>query len=158
LQKASTTVVTAEADAAAYTSYLLKVSATTATVGYVHLAGSSTDYNLKLKPGKKYIFSLKAKGSVTHNVGVRFRYLNAAGGVVETGVGTIAIGTDVASYSVVVTAPTALVERAMVVLFTQNTAAIGDTWLDTIMLEAQVGTATTPSEFAPGTSVRQAYG
>ncbi len=158
MQKVSTTVVTTEADATAYTGYLLKVSATAATVGYVYLASSATDYNLKLKPGKKYIFSLKAKGSVTHNVGVRIRYLNAAGGVVETSVGTIAVGTDLASYSAVITAPAALVERAQVLLFTQNTAAIGDTWLDAVMLEAQVGTATTPSEFTPGASVRQAYG
>ncbi|POZ99602.1 hypothetical protein C4E44_34165, partial [Pseudomonas sp. MWU12-2312b] len=145
MQKVATTVVTTEADATAYTGYLLKVSTTTATSGYVYLANSATDFNLKLKPGKKYIFSLKAKGSVAHNVGVRIRYLNAAGTAVETSVGTIAIGTDLASYSVVVTAPAALVERAQVLLFTQNTAAIGDTWLDTVMLEAQVGTATTPS-------------
>ncbi len=158
MQKVATTVVTTEADATAYTGYLLKVSATTATSGYVYLANSATDFNLKLKPGKKYIFSLKAKGSVAHTVGVRIRYLNAAGTAVETSVGTIAIGTDLASYSVVVTAPAALVERAQVLLFTQNTAAIGDTWLDTVMLEAQVGTATTPSEFVPGPSVRQAYG
>jgi len=158
LQKVSTTVVTTEADATAYTGYTLKVSATATTVGYVHLASSSTDYNLKLKPGKKYIFSLKAKGSVAHNVGVRIRYLNAAGGVIEAGVGTIAVGTDLASYSAVVTAPAALVERALVVLFTQNTAVIGDTWIDAVMLEAQVGAATTPSEFTPGASVRQAFG
>ncbi|WP_457265817.1 DUF1983 domain-containing protein [Pseudomonas sp. P5_C3] len=158
LQKVSTTVVTTEADATAYTGYLLKVSATAITVGYVYLASSATDYNLKLKPSKKYIFSLKAKGSVTHNVDVRIRYLNAAGGVVETSVGTIAVGTNLASYSAVITVPAALVERAQVVLFTQNTAAIGDTWLDAVMLEAQVGTATTPSEFTPGASVRQAYG
>ncbi|POZ99777.1 hypothetical protein C4E44_33260, partial [Pseudomonas sp. MWU12-2312b] len=145
MQKVATTVVTTEADATAYTGFLLKVSTATATSAYVYLASSATDYNLKLKPGKKYIFSLKAKGSVAHNVGVRIRYLNAAGTALETSVGTIAIGTDLASYSVVVTAPAALVERAQVLLFTQNTAAIGDSWLDTMMLEAQVGTATTPS-------------
>jgi predicted phage tail protein len=42
------------------------------------------------------------------------------------------------------------------VLFSQNTAASGVTWFDQFMLESQIGTNTTPSEFTPGPSARQA--
>ncbi|QDC04684.1 DUF1983 domain-containing protein [Pseudomonas sp. SWI7] len=148
--------VTTEADSAAYSGYLLKaiVSGSAAT-GFMYLASAIADYNLRLKPGATYTFSVWAKGSAAHVVGVRLRFVNSSGSVTEAVVGTIAVTTTLARQSVVITAPTNLVSTCCLVLFTQNTAAVGTTWFDGFMLEAQVGASAEPSAFVPGPSNRQ---
>jgi hypothetical protein len=155
INKAGSTSVGLEADALAYSTSLLKVTSN-ATVGYFYLGGSA-DWNLRLKPNSKYIFSFLAKADVAHSVGVRVRYVNAAGSQVEAGLGAVGVTTELARYSLVVSMPSALVDRAAMVLFSQNTAASGITWFDQFMLESQIGTNTTPSEFTAGPSARQAF-
>lgn len=154
--KLGTMNVVAEADTSAYSGYLMKATTTVSATGYIYLSSGIADYNVMVSPSKKYIVSFWAKGSANHNVGVRVRFPNNAAGVTETQIATIAVTTTMARYSAVVTMPATLVDRAEIVLFTQNTAAVGDTWFDGFMLEAQIGTATEASNFVPGTSTRQA--
>ncbi|AQW68392.1 phage tail protein [Pseudomonas parafulva] len=148
--------VTTEADSAAYSGYLLKaiVSGSAAT-GFMYLASAIADYNLRLKPGATYTFSVWVKGSAAHVVGVRLRFVNSSGSVTEAVVGAVSVTTTLSRQSVVITAPTNLVSTCCLVLFTQNTAALGTTWFDGFMLEAQVGASAEPSAFVPGPSSRQ---
>lgn len=148
--------VTTEAESAAYSGYLLKaiVSGSAAT-GFMYLASAIADYNLRLKPGATYTFSVWAKGSAAHVVGVRLRFVNSSGSVTEAVVGAVSVTTTLSRQSVVITAPTNLVSTCCLVLFTQNTAALGTTWFDGFMLEAQVGASAEPSAFVPGPSSRQ---
>ena len=155
MSKAGATNVTTEALASATGGYLLKVDNTTAITGYLYLAASGTDYNMRLKPGAKYIVSFWARGSAAHSLGLRIRYNNAAGALVETEVGTQAITTTLARYSVVLTMPADMGERCCFLIFTQRTAAIGVTYFDGFMFEAQLGNAATASEFVPGVDSRQ---
>jgi predicted phage tail protein len=156
--KAALLTVTTEADPAAYSGYLLRATNTTATVGHLYLGSTATDYNMRIAPDKKYIISFWAKGDVAHNVGIRIRYPNSAGTAVEIGLASVAITTTLARYSAVLTMPAAVVDRGVIVLYTQNTAAIGDTWFDGFMVEAAIGPAVTPSAFVPGNSMSQVIG
>lgn len=150
------TAVAAVADATSYSGYQLRVTAVTSTTAYVYLAASATDYPLRLRPSTKYVFSALARGSVAHNISVRIRYLNSAGTAVEVAGTAIPITTTMGRVSVSFTTDAALVDRAQIILYTQNTAATGITYFDQLMLEEQEGTNTTPSSFTPGTSTRQA--
>lgn len=158
MYKLGTMPTVAEADSTAYSGYLLKASTTVSATGYMYLGSRVDDYNLRISPNKKYIVSFWAKGSVDHNVGVRIRHPNSAGTAVETQLAVVAITTTMTRYSAVVTMPATVVDRGVIVLFTQNTAAIGDTWFDGFMLEAAIGTATTASPFVPGNSMSQYIG
>lgn len=156
LYKLAAMQVTTEADSAAYSGYLLKANVSgSAATGFMYLASAIADYNLRLKPGASYTFSVWAKGSAAHVVGVRLRFINSSGSVTEAVVGTISVTTTLARQSVVITAPANLVSTCCLVLFTQNTAAVGTTWFDGFMLEAQVGASAEPSAFVPGPSNRQ---
>ncbi len=156
LYKLAAMQVTTEADSAAYSGYLLKANVSgSAATGFMYLASAIADYNLRLKPGASYTFSVWAKGSAAHVVGVRLRFINSSGAVTEALVGTISVTTTLARQSVVITAPANLVSTCCLVLFTQNTAAVGTTWFDGFMLEAQVGASAEPSAFVPGPSNRQ---
>jgi predicted phage tail protein/predicted nucleic acid-binding Zn-ribbon protein len=156
MAKQGVVALAVEADSTAYSGYLLKASTTTSSTGYLYLGDvSGTDYNLRLTPNGKYIFSFWAKGSAAHSISVRLRFPVAGGGVSEFVVGTVPVGTDLARLSVAITASATLVSQAVIVLYTQNTAAIGDTWFDGFMLEQQVGTGSAPSNFIPGPSTRQ---
>lgn len=156
LYKQAAMQVTTEADTAAYSGYLLKAAVSgSAAAGFMYLASSIADYNLRLKPRATYTFSVWTKGSSAHVVGVRLRFVNSAGTVTEAVVGTVPVTTTLTRQSVVITAPANLVSTACLVLFTQNTAAVGTTWFDGFMLEAQVGTSVEPSAFVPGPSNRQ---
>ncbi len=156
LYKLAAMQVTTEADSAAYSGFLLKANVSgSAATGFMYLASAIADYNLRLKPGASYTFSVWAKGSAAHVVGVRLRFINSSGAVTEALVGTISVTTTLARQSVVITAPANLVSTCCLVLFTQNTAAVGTTWFDGFMLEAQVGASAEPSAFVPGPSNRQ---
>ncbi|PYB87191.1 hypothetical protein DMX01_17960 [Pseudomonas fulva] len=156
LYKLAAMQVTTEADSAAYSGYLLKANVSgSAATGFMYLASAIADYNLRLKPGASYTFSVWAKGSAAHVVGVRLRFINSSGSVTEAVVGTVSVTTTLARQSVVITAPANLVSTCCLVLFTQNTAAVGATWFDGFMLEAQVGASAEPSAFVPGPSNRQ---
>ncbi|MFI7857332.1 phage tail protein [Pseudomonas promysalinigenes] len=156
LYKLAAMQVTTESDSAAYSGYLLKATVSgSAATGFMYLASAIADYNLRLKPGANYTFSVWAKGSAAHVVGVRLRFVSSSGSVTETVVGSVSVTTTLARQSVVITAPANLVSTCCVVLFTQNTAAVGTTWFDGFMLEAQVGASTEPSAFVPGPSNRQ---
>ncbi len=150
-------VFSAVPDAAAYSGRLLKVESNSGS-GWTWLANSSTDYNLRLVTGRQYIVSFWAKGSTTHNVAVRMRFQNSAGGESEVVFANVNVGLDLARYSGVFTAPAALAGPACVVLFTQSAGNSGSTWFDGFMVEEKIGESTAPSAFTPGTSTRQAAG
>jgi predicted phage tail protein len=156
MAKAAQLTLTAEADAAAYTGYLLRASNNPSSTGYLYLGSTITDYNLRLDPSGKYIASFWAKGSVAHPVAVRLKYLNSAGASAELEVGVVNVTTTLIRYSVAFTVPAAVVGRSVLLLFTQNVAAVGDTWFDGFMMEGQVGASTSPSAYVPGSSSRQA--
>ncbi|MFA7893010.1 TipJ family phage tail tip protein [Pseudomonas putida] len=147
----------AVADAAAYSGRLLKVESNSGS-GWTWLANSPTDYNLRLVTGRQYIVSFWAKGSAAHNVAVRMRFQNAAGGESEVVFANVNVGLELARYSGVFTAPAALAGPACVVLFTQSAGNSGSTWFDGFMIEEKIGESTAPSAFTPGTSTRQAAG
>ncbi|MFS0827484.1 carbohydrate binding domain-containing protein [Pseudomonas phoenicis] len=149
--------ITAQADSSAYSGSLLKVDSSTGS-GWMWLAGSPSDFNLRLVSGRQYIASFWAKGSVAHNVAVRLRYQNTSGGETEILVANVGVATDIVRLSLTFTAPAALAGPACIVLFTQSAANAGITWFDGIMVEEKIGEATTPSAFTPGTSTRQAAG
>lgn len=150
-------VFSAVADAAAYSGRLLKVESNTGS-GWTWLANSPTDYNLRLVTGRQYIVSFWAKGSAAHNVAVRMRFQNTAGGESEVVFANVNVGLELARYSGVFTAPAALAGPACVVLFTQSAGNSGSTWFDGFMVEEKIGESTAPSAFTPGTSTRQAAG
>ncbi len=150
-------VFSAVADAAAYSGRLLKVESNSGS-GWTWLASSPTDYNLRLVTGRQYIVSFWAKGSAVHNVAVRMRFQNTAGGESEVVFANVSVGLELARYSGVFTAPAALAGPACVVLFTQSAGNSGSTWFDGFMVEEKIGESTAPSAFAPGTSTRQAAG
>ncbi|MNR87506.1 Carbohydrate binding domain protein [compost metagenome] len=156
--KAALLTVATEADSTAYSGYTLRATNTTATVGHLYLSATAGDYNLRISPDKKYIISFWARGDVAHNVGIRIRYPNSAGTAVEVGLTSVAITTTMTRYSAVLTMPAAVVDRGVIVLYTQNTAAIGDTWFDGFMFEPAIGPATTPSAFVPGNAMTQIIG
>jgi predicted phage tail protein len=70
-------------------------------------------------------------------------------------VGQQAITTTLTRYSVAFTAPAALVDRCVIVIFPNRTAAVADTFFDGFMLETQIGNATAASDFVPGQAARQ---
>ncbi|WP_338053587.1 phage tail tip fiber protein [Pseudomonas fulva] len=150
-------VFSAVADAAAYSGRLLKVESNSGS-GWTWLASSPTDYNLRLVTGRQYIVSFWAKGSAVHNVAVRMRFQNVAGGESEVVFANVNVGLELARYSGVFTAPAALAGPACVVLFTQSAGNSGSTWFDGFMVEEKIGESTAPSAFTPGTSTRQAAG
>lgn len=150
-------VFSAVADAAAYSGRLLKVESNTGS-GWTWLANSPTDYNLRLVTGRQYIVSFWAKGSAVHNVAVRMRFQNTAGGESEVVFANVNVGLELSRYSGVFTAPAALAGPACMVLFTQSAGNSGSTWFDGFMVEEKVGESTAPSAFTPGTSTRQAAG
>jgi len=149
--------ITAQADSSSYSGSLLKVDSSTGS-GWMWLAGSPSDFNLRLVAGRQYIVSFWAKGSAAHNVAVRLRYQNTAGGETEIVVANVNVATDMARLSLTFTAPAALTGPACIVLFTQSAANAGHTWFDGFMVEEKIGEATAPSAFTPGTSTRQAAG
>lgn len=155
MAKAAQLTLTTEVDASAYTGYLLRASNTPASTGYLYLGSTTGDYNLRLEPNGKYIASFWAKGGAAHPVAVRLKYLNSAGTSAEIQVGLVNVTTTLTRYSVAFSAPAAVVGRSVLLLFTQNIAAIGDTWFDGFMLEEQVGTSTAPSAYTPGSASRQ---
>lgn len=150
-------VFSAVADAAAYSARLLKVESNSGS-GWMWLANSPTDYNLRLVTGRQYIVSFWAKGSAAHNVAVRMRFQNSAGGESEVVFANVNVGLELARYSGLFTAPAALAGPACVVLFTQSAGNSGSTWFDGFMVEEKIGESTAPSAFTPGTSTRQAAG
>ncbi|WP_081322827.1 TipJ family phage tail tip protein [Pseudomonas parafulva] len=150
-------VFSAVADAAAYSGRLLKVESNSGS-GWTWLASSPTDYNLRLVTGRQYIVSFWSKGSAVHNVAVRMRFQNVAGGESEVVFVNVNVGLELARYSGVFTAPAALAGPACVVLFTQSAGNSGATWFDGFMVEEKIGESTAPSAFTPGTSTRQAAG
>ncbi|MBF8692341.1 TipJ family phage tail tip protein [Pseudomonas fulva] len=150
-------VFSAVADAAAYSGRLLKVESNSGS-GWTWLASSPTDYNLRLVTGRQYIVSFWAKGSAVHNVAVRMRFQNVAGGESEVVFANVNVGLELARYSGVFTAPAALAGPACVVLFTQSAGNSGSTWFDGFMVEEKIGESTAPSAFTPGSSTRQAAG
>ncbi|WP_416220990.1 phage tail tip fiber protein [Pseudomonas sp. RP23018S] len=149
--------ITAQADSTAYSGSLLKVDSSSGS-GWMWLAASPSDYNLRLVAGRQYIVSFWAKGSTAHIVAVRLRYQNTAGGETEIAAANVNVATDMARLSLTFTAPAALVGPACIVLFTQSAANAGITWFDGFMVEEKIGEATAPSAFTPGTSTRQAAG
>ncbi|MBF8694895.1 TipJ family phage tail tip protein, partial [Pseudomonas fulva] len=150
-------VFSAEADAAAYSGRLLKVESNTGS-GWVWLAANPTDYNLRLVTGRQYIVSFWAKGSAAHNVAVRMRFQNTAGGESEVVFANVNVGVNLTRYSGVFSAPAALAGPACVVLFTQSAGNVGATWFDGFMVEEKTGSSSEPSAFTPGSSTRQAAG
>ncbi|MFK3945610.1 TipJ family phage tail tip protein [Pseudomonas fulva] len=150
-------VFSAVADASAYSGRLLKVESNSGS-GWTWLASSPTDYNLRLVTGRQYIVSFWAKGSAVHNVAVRMRFQNTAGGESEVVFANVNVGLELARYSGLFTAPAALAGPACVVLFTQSAGNSGSTWFDGFMVEEKIGESTAPSAFTPGTSTRQAAG
>ncbi|WP_313740458.1 DUF1983 domain-containing protein [Pseudomonas sp.] len=149
--------ITPQADSSAYSGSLLKVDSSTSS-GWLWLAGSASDFNLRLVAGRQYIVSFWAKGSAAHVVAVRLRYQNTAGGETEVAVANVNVATDMARLSLTFTAPAALSGPACIVLFTQSAGNAGITWFDGFMAEEKIGEATAPSAFTPGTSTRQAAG
>ncbi|WP_296267483.1 TipJ family phage tail tip protein [Pseudomonas sp. UBA6562] len=149
--------ITAQADSSAYSSSLLKVDSSTGS-GWMWLAGSPSDFNLRLVAGRQYIVSFWARGSAAHVVAVRLRYQNTAGGETEIAAANVNVATDMARLSLTFTAPAALAGPACIVLFTQSAGNAGITWFDGFMVEEKIGEATAPSAFTPGTSTRQAAG
>ncbi|XBT31690.1 DUF1983 domain-containing protein [Pseudomonas fulva] len=145
------------ADAAGYTGYLLKADVKNGQ-GWLWLAADANDYNLRMQPSKKYIFSMLAKGSASHNVAVRLRYKNTSNGMTEVQLGLVAVDTDLKRYSVDFITPAGLADAATIVLFSQNTVAVGVTYFDQFMVEQRMGESTAPSSFTPGSSTRQAAG
>lgn len=145
------------ADAAGYTGYLLKADVKNGQ-GWLWLAADANDYNLRMQPSKKYIFSMLAKGSASHNVAVRLRYKNTSNGITEVQLGLVAVDTDLKRYSVDFITPAGLADAATIVLFSQNTVAVGVTYFDQFMVEQRIGESTAPSSFTPGSSTRQAAG
>jgi len=148
-------VLSAVALATSTGGYLLKAGVASSATGYLYLGTSTTDYNLRLKPNGKYILSFWAYGSVAHSVELRLKYVTAAGGTTEVEVGQQAITTTLTRYSVVITAPAPLVDRCVIVIFPNRTAAVADTFFDGFMLETQIGNATAASDFVPGQAARQ---
>jgi predicted phage tail protein len=155
LASGSGAVLSAVALATSTGGYLLKAGVASSATGYLYLGTSTTDYNLRLKPNGKYILSFWAYGSVAHSVGLRLKYVTAAGGTTEVEVGQQAITTTLTRYSVVITAPAPLVDRCVIVIFPNRTAAVADTFFDGFMLETQIGNATAASDFVPGQAARQ---
>ncbi len=149
--------ISAQADSSAYSSSVLKIDSGSGS-GWVWLAGSPSDFNLRLVAERQYIVSFWAKGSAAHNVAVRLRYQNTGGGETEIAVANVNVATDMARLSLTFTAPAALAGPACIVLFTQSAGNAGITWFDGFMVEEKIGEATAPSAFTPGTSTRQAAG
>lgn len=148
--KRATTTLELVAHAKAYNGYALKATDTLAGNGYFGLYGNNADLNLRLKPSTKYIVSCWGYADEARSIGVRLRYVNAAGAQIEAGLGNIAMGTAWGRWSTVITTPAALVDQAEMLFFTTPVSVPSAAYFDCFMVEEQTGQSSTPSSFVPG--------
>ncbi|MDH0640145.1 phage tail protein [Pseudomonas sp. GD03860] len=150
--KAGGITVSTEAEPGAYSGSMLKVVSPASGQNHIYMASALADYNLRIEPGVKYIVSFTVKADVAKVLRVRVRAPNSAGVAIETTIADVSVAAGVGRYSFVALMPAAVVDRGLLLFFIPQPAAAGTTWLDALMVERQVGTATTPSDFSPGPS------
>lgn len=137
--------------------YQLKVQNTVAAnVGSFSLAAGQSDWNMKLKPGQKYIVSFWVQADAARTMSVCLRYLNTVGAVTEVELATVQATTTLTRVSAVLAAPLILVDSACLVIYQSKTASLSTHYYDGFMLEEQIGTGTAPSTYVGGDSSRQA--
>ncbi|WP_442964966.1 phage tail tip fiber protein [Pseudomonas sp. JQ170C] len=156
--KAGGITVSTEAEAGAYSGSMLKVVSPASGQSHIYMASAQADYNLRVEPGVKYIVSFTVKSDVAKVLRVRVRAPNSAGVAIETTLSDVSVAAGVGRYSFVATMPAAVVDRGLLLFFIPQPVAAGTTWLDALMVERQVGTATAPSDFSPGPSSRAIAG
>ncbi|MNJ37019.1 hypothetical protein D3C77_318240 [compost metagenome] len=156
--KAGGITVSTEAEAGAYSGSMLKVVSPASGQNHIYMASALADYNLRVEPGAKYIVSFTVKSDVAKVLRVRVRAPNSAGVSIETTLSDVSVAAGIGRYSFVATMPAAVVDRGLLLFFIPQPVAAGTTWLDALMVERQVGTASTPSDFSPGPSSRAIAG
>ncbi|WP_038413394.1 TipJ family phage tail tip protein [Pseudomonas cremoricolorata] len=158
IQRRSTTLVTAEPFAAAYSTHRLKVRESVDDgTGYFCLYANNAMLNLRLKPSTRYLFSAWVQSASQARLArLRQRYVTSDGGQVEVHLANLPLTTEWTRISVSFITPAALVDRAELLIFTNPASGSQDSWWDGFMLEEQVGANAFPSSFTPGTSSYQA--
>lgn len=142
------TAATIPSDTAGYGGCKLQVVTSTSSVGWIRMAVSDTDFNLRLKPNTKYIFSCVVFGSTARTGQLRLLYPDASTATVEVAVGDLTIDTVNARTSVSFTTPADLVDKAQLLIYTSKTNNTGTLRFDMLMLEEQSGSI--PSNWVPG--------
>ena len=150
--KGANTTLSTEVDSSSYSGSSLKIVATATGTNFFYLASAIADYNLRLVPNGKYIISFTAKADVDKTVRVRVRAPNSAGSAIETTLIDLPIVAAQTRYSFVATMPASVVDRGLLVFFAPYPISAGTVWLTDVMIERQIGSSTTPSEYSPGTS------
>lgn len=121
---------------------------------WAYLAATATDYNLPL-PAGKYIVSFEAVANVAGHL--ILPQLKASNGVFYNvyAAGNLALTTTKTRYSGVVTLPAGVTSANLVFYFNRSGVAGRVVKLDRLMIEPQIGSATTPSVWVPGPTNRQ---